>query len=98
MLAHRAIKAIKFKDAVLTKEDRAWASAKFARDWKGFLQEEFHWWVLERSIRVVGLVGDDSALPLLREILDRDKTDHTVYHSINAITCLTNKDLRDKPV
>ena len=98
LLAHQAIKTIKFKEELLTEEDRAWASAKFAREWKGFLKEDFHWWVRNRSIRIIGVTGDESALPVLREILDRDPKDHSVYFAINAITRLTNKDLRDKPV
>jgi hypothetical protein len=97
-LVCQMIVPLKFQETALTKEDRTWASAKFARDWKGFLQEDFHWWVCERSIQMIGLVGDDSALPVLREILDRDKEERVVYYSINAITRLTNKDLRDKPV
>lgn len=97
-IALLAIKTLKFKDHVLTKEDRAWASAKFTRDWKQFLEEEFHWWVRERSIRLIGVVGDDSALPALKEAMSRDPKDRCVYYAINAITRLTNKDLREGPV
>jgi hypothetical protein len=97
LLAQQAIKAIKFQEAVLTKEDRAWASAKFAREWKTFLNEEFHWWVRERSIMLIGVIGDESALRILREVLENAPKDRTVYHAINAITLLTNTDLRDKP-
>lgn len=97
-IALQAIKQIQFKDYVLTKEDRVWISAKFGRDWKAFLKEEFHWWVRERSIMLVGVVGDVSALPVLKEILGRDPKDRSVYYAINAITRLTSKDMREKPV
>ena len=82
----------------LTEEERGWASAKFARDWKTFKDSKSHWWVRERYIETVGVVGDATALPTLKEILEGDPKDHSVYHAINAVTRLVKKDVRDKPV
>jgi hypothetical protein len=106
-LAREAIKGIDFKDHALTDGERAWASAKVARDWKEFKGLDFHWWVRERYIQTVGVVGDEAALPILREILaseppkgkPRDASDgRCVYHAINAVTRLTKKDVRDRPI
>ena len=81
--------------------------SKFARDRKDFEGLEFHWWVQERYIETIGVVGDKSAFPVLREILatdppkekPRDASDgRCVYLAINAVTRLTKKDVRDKPV
>lgn len=106
-LAREAVKGLAFKDHTLTDGERAWASAKFARDWKKFEGLEFHWWVRERYIETIGVVGDNAALPVLREILasepPREKPraasdGRCIYHAINAVTRLTKKDVRDKPV
>jgi hypothetical protein len=57
--------------------------------------------------QTIGVVGDESALPILREILaieppmgkPRDASDERcVYYAINAVARLTKKDLRDSPV
>jgi hypothetical protein len=106
-LAREAIKGLDFKDHTLTDGERAWASAKFACDWKKFKGQDFHWWVRERYIETVGVVGDEAALPVLRDILateppqgkPRDASDgRCVYYAINAVTRLTKQDVRDKPV
>jgi hypothetical protein len=96
--AREAVKGLDFKKHKLTEIERTWASAKFARDWKKFKDSTSHWWVRERYIVMVGVVGDATALPTLREILGGDPKDRCVYHAINAITRLTGKDVRDKPV
>jgi HEAT repeat protein len=54
--------------------------------------------VRDREIITVGLIGDATALPLLRKILGGDPKDQVVYRAINAITRLTQKDVRDRPV
>lgn len=105
-LARDAIEGIDFKPQVLTKEDRAWVSGKFARDWRKFERCESHWWVREAHIELVGIAGDESALPTLRRILEvppkerfgRESGDRCIYYAINAVTRLTKKDVRDKPV
>jgi hypothetical protein len=103
-LARDATKGLDFKDHKLTDQERAWASAKFARDWKRMKDLDFYWWVRERYIQTIGVVGDQAALPVLRDILAADpgKTEqwekHNVYHAINAVTRLTKTDVREKPV
>ncbi|MBO0701267.1 MAG: hypothetical protein J2P46_22910 [Zavarzinella sp.] len=106
-LARASVEALDFKEHALTDEERGWASEKFARDWKKFRDEKFHWWVRERSIVTIGVVGDKAALPTLRDLLASDPpkdglTDASaprcVYYAINAVTRLTKKDVRDKPV
>jgi hypothetical protein len=97
-LTREAIKGLDFKEHTLTEVERGWASAKFARDWKRFKDSKFHWWVRERYIMTIGVIGDPTALPTLREILGGDPKDRCVYHAINAVTRLTKKDVRDNPV
>jgi hypothetical protein len=106
-LAQEAVKGLDLKDHRLTDGERAWASGKFARDWKKFKAREFHWWVRERYIQTVGVVGNEAALPVLRVILAteapkgkrRESSDgRCVYYAINAVTRLTKKDVRDRPV
>jgi len=96
-LARAAIKGLDFQPHLLTDEERSWASAKFVQDWKknGDLS---HWWVRERQIIMIGVVGDASALATLREVLQGSPQDRSVYYAINAITRLTKQDVRDKPV
>jgi hypothetical protein len=73
----------------------------------GRWEQECGWWVRERYIRTIGVVGDEAALPVLREILTADppkgeprdpKDGRCIYSSINAVTRLTKKDVRNKPV
>jgi hypothetical protein len=97
-LAREAIKGLDFKEHSLMDEERGWASAKFNRDWNKFKALDFHWWVQERYIITIGVVGDAAALATLRQVLGRDPKDRCVYFAINAITRLTKKDVRDKPV
>ena len=120
-LARAAVNGLDFAEHAPTDEDRGWASAKFARDLKKFAEIEnskgnelSHWWVRDRYVMTIGVVGDASALPTLREILvnapaERHKhdfagidmshsADRLVYYAINAITRLTKKDVRPRPV
>jgi hypothetical protein len=97
-LATEAVKGLGFKEHTLTEEERNWASTKFARDWKRFKDLESHWWVRERYIITIGVVGDATALPMLRDILESEPKDRCAYYAINAVTRLMKTDLRDKPV
>jgi hypothetical protein len=97
-LARAAIRDLDFKEHTLAEEERAWASAKFARDWKKIKESGSHWWVRERYIIMIGVVGDASALSALRDAMQGDPKDRCVYYAINAVTRLTKKDVRDKPV
>src|SRR5262249_51562251 len=47
-LVREAIRGLDFKEHTLTEGERAWASAKFTRDWMKFKDLKFHWWVRER--------------------------------------------------
>jgi hypothetical protein len=98
-IARAAIKDLEFKDHALTDEDRKWASAKFNRDWSEQKDSRNYWWVRERYIITIGVVGDASVLPTLQEILTTgNPKDRCVYHAVNAVTRLTNEDVREKPV
>ncbi len=105
-LVNEAVRRLPFKEHLLTAEERAWASAKFVRDWRKFKDLEFFWWVRERYIDMIGVVGDVTVLPTLCDILGGNLKDtlyagtdgRCVYYAINAITRLTKKDVRDKPV
>jgi hypothetical protein len=97
-LARAAVSGLAFKEHTLTAAERRWASAKFTRDWTKFRDLDFHWWVRERYIIMIGVVGDKTALPTLRAILGGDPKDRRVYYAINAVTRLTKKDVRDKPI
>ena len=89
---------LKFKAYTLTAADRTWASERFVRHWEKHQKAEFYWWVNERAIVTIGVVGDATALPALRNAMAGDPKKHSVYLAINAITRLTKNDLRDKPV
>jgi hypothetical protein len=106
-LARDAIQEIEFQDHALSERERAWTSAKFARDWQSFKGREFYWWVRERYIKTIGVVGDKSVLPVLRDILatdpplakPRDVSDNRcIYYAINAVIRLTRRDVRDRPI
>lgn len=102
-LAREVVKGLNFEAHALTDDERAWVSSKFARDMKRFEGRQFYWWVRERYIQTVGVVGDKHALPGLRDILaanpPRDASDaRCVYYAINAVTRLMRVDVRDKPV
>ena len=47
---------------------------------------------------MIRIVGDASALSTLGNLLQGDAKDRCVYYAINAVTRLTKKDLRAKPV
>jgi hypothetical protein len=97
-LAWEAVKGLDFREHTLTAEERGWASAKFACDWKKHKESGQHWFMRENSIITIGVVGDATALPTLGGILHGDPKDRCVYHAINAITRLTKTDVRDRPV
>jgi hypothetical protein len=97
-VAREAVERLDFKEHSLTQEERAWASAKFVGHWKKFKGMDSYWWVNERSIIVIGVAGDKTALPTLREILGGSPKDLCVYYGINAVTRITNKDVRDRPL
>lgn len=86
----------------LTEEERRWASTKFIRDWKKSKPPGFRWWVVENSIVTIGVVGDATVLPTLVEVLNQDQKkpseSRQVYYAINAVTRLTGKDVRERPV
>jgi hypothetical protein len=94
------LKSVPLKDQPLGREDRAWVSERFARDWKRVIpHDKFYGWVQERLLILVGAAGDDSALPLLAEVIrDGDPKDRKTYYAINAATRLLGKDVRDKPL
>jgi hypothetical protein len=106
-LARETVNGLDFKEHALTDGDRAWASAKFSRDWTNFKGQQFHWWVRERYIETIGVVGDKAAFPVLSDILSADppkgeprtaSNGRCVYYAINAVTRLTKRDVRDEPV
>lgn len=106
-LAREAVKGLDFKDHTLTDGERTWASTKFIRDWQTFKGLESYWWVRERYIETIGVVGDKAALPVLKEVLATDppkgeprgaSDGRCVYLAINAVTRLTRTDVREKPV
>jgi hypothetical protein len=94
-LAREAVKVLEFSDHALTEEERAWASTKFARDWKKARNPLTYWWVRERSIVMIGIVGDSAALPTLRGVLEGGFYERRLRYAINAVTRLTKKDVRD---
>jgi hypothetical protein len=102
-LACEAVKGLNFDVHTLTDDERAWDSAKFARDWKKIEGLQFYWWVRERYIQAIGVVGDKAALAELRDILAADSSREvsdarSVYYAINAVTRLMKVDVRDNPV
>lgn len=100
-LAREAVAGLDFTDHPLTSVERAWASAKFIRDWAILQRMKFTWWVRERYLIMIGVVGDASVLPLLREVINEppeNPSDRNRYFAINAVTRLLGKDVRDKPV
>lgn len=94
-LAREAVKGLDFTEHALTEEERAWASMKFARDWKRIESRQFYWWVRERYIVMIGIVGDSAALPTLRGILEANAHERCTRYAINAVTRLTKRDVRD---
>jgi hypothetical protein len=113
-LVEEVVWSLDFKEYKLTDDDRAWASAKFFRDWKTLAKNEETWWVQDRAFSVIGEVGDNSVLPIFRDILNEEPVkvdpddprteqgkqmqEYGWYRAINAATRLLKKDVRDKPV
>lgn len=104
-LATEAVARLPFKADKLNDEDRAWASAKFIRDWKQMKASDDYWWVKERYLVTIGVAGNSAVIPCVREILlsqpilnARGSNDRIVYYAINALTRLSKKDVRTHPV
>lgn len=102
-LCREAMKKLKFEVITPTTEDRRWASTRFNRDWKKYRGSDRYWWVRERAIITIGVVGDRSVYPTLLEILstptaDKDSNSHCVYYAVNATVRLTKTEVRTKPV
>ena len=101
-LARNAIAKVALANYSLTPDDRSWASTKFVKDWKSFGEREFYWWVGERLLITIGVLGDKSVVPTLVEVIRRNMTggpsDRKIYYAINAITRLTGRDVRPIPV
>src|SRR5262249_16945689 len=94
-LAFEAVKGLEFKKHSLTAGERASARGKFAKDWSRLKTADSYWWVRERYIQTVGVVGDERVLPVLRDILAADPPNgnarqasdgRCVYYAINAAT------------
>lgn len=83
-LVRDAVEGIAFKPHALTDADRAWASAKFARDWERTESKDFYWWVHERALIMIGLAGDASALPTLNRVLDSNRKDRYRFDARHA--------------
>ena len=97
-MARGAVKDLEFKDCKLSEADKAWASEEFRGGWSKYKDLKDYWWVRDRYIVLVGVVGDRAALPVLRDIISDNSKQDCVYAAINAVTRLTGKDVRDKPV
>lgn len=101
-IARKAIAKVNLTDYSLTTADRRWASGKFVNDWKSFSEREFYWWVGERLLIMIGALGDRSVIPTLLEVIQRNITDgpsdRKIYYAINAVTRLTGRDVRPRPV
>ena len=95
-LAHTAVEDIEFKEHSLTKEESAWVSAKFTRDWKNFKakdkERDPHWWVKERYLLIIGMVGDAAVLPQLRDIIRDDPKDRRMACAIAAAYRILKKE------
>lgn len=96
-LATNALVNLKFEPHQLTAKERAEVSAKFVRDWNLI---DDSWWVKERYVILAGVAGDTSALPLLKDAMSKEgkSANRLTYYAINAITRITKKDVRDRPV
>ena len=94
-LVREAVEGLDFTDHALTEEERAWASLKFARDWNKTQNWLSYWWVRERYLVMIGVVGDRAALSTLRGILEGSTYERCLRYAINAVTRLTKKDVRD---
>jgi hypothetical protein len=101
-LAREAVSKIKLEESSLTPAERRWVSDKFIADWKRLSDRDFYWWVAERLIMIVGVAGGETALPTLIEIMRSNvnggPSDRRIYYAINAITRITSKDVRPRPV
>ena len=99
LVCGRAIENVEFSDAELTDNDRAWASKMFTRQWRrvdmwSSREEKFE----EALIVLIGAIGDNEALSKLGRVIRHYDEPKLVYHAINAVTRITGKDLRTKPV
>lgn len=102
-LAAKSVKSANAKEYEFTAADRAWASARFNRDWPKFEKSKTHWWVKYRYLSLIGVLGNEDVFPTLRKQLNafdpqKSETARTTYYTINAATRLTKTDVRTKPV
>jgi hypothetical protein len=97
-LVRWAEQTLAFETTTLRTAERTWASARFTADVSRLEANRTAWWVVERSIEVVGVVGDVSALPGLHRLLDHDDLDRRAYYAINAVTRLVGEDVRTRPI
>src|SRR5688572_27987694 len=56
-LVRKAVAKVPLKEDSLTTDDRRWASAKFVQDWNALGGRKSYWWVAERLLLMVGVVG-----------------------------------------
>ena len=92
--AAERLRELAYEKYEFTAADRAWASAKFLRDYKPIRDDKGYWWIRERYIQMIGVLGDASAIQLLREIMAGPPAERTTYYAINALTRLIGKDVR----
>jgi hypothetical protein len=101
-LAREAVSKKALAEHNLTSDERRWVIAKFIKDWQRIKDRDFYWWVAERLIIMIGPLGDNSVIPTLLEILDKPPvggpSDRRIYNAINAITRISGKDVRPKPI
>jgi hypothetical protein len=101
-LAKEAISKLDLVEHILNPGERGRISARFVEDWNKYRNRKFYWWVRERGIMIAGVLGDNASLPTLVEILSGkvkgDPGDRLIYYAINAVTRITGKDVRPKPV
>jgi hypothetical protein len=101
-LTREAVSKIPLAEYSLNSEERRWMSTKFIEDWKRIKDRDYYWWVSERLIIMIGPLGDNTVIPTLLEIINERPTggpaDRRIYYAINAITRISGKDVRQKPV
>lgn len=84
------IGSVEMKDQEPTADERAWVSAKFARDWGTFTEHDF-WWVRERYLQLLGRAGDTASYAALRKVIEGGEK-RELYYAINAAARLLGKD------
>lgn len=101
-LAKKALSKIALAEHTLNPAERTLVSSRFVANWKKYKDRTFYWWVRERAIMITGVAGDKSSLSTLTDIISGsikgDPADRLIYYGINAVTRITGKDVRPKPV